>query len=162
MDITATASSQVERNKALMRRFYVEFWNEGNVAFADEVIAEDLVHDQMPGEWPRGREGFKRLVETWRTAFPDLNEEVEFVLGDGDRVLSRFRLTGTHLGPFYGVAPTGRRVDVQGVDVARIVDGIIVEYFYHEDTLGLFRQLGRFPSDMNDVAGTIGITETPS
>jgi len=156
---TAGEASTLERNKALMRRFYEEFWNRGNVAFADEVIAEDLIHDQMPPGWPRGREGFKQLVQTWRTAFPDLHEDVEFVLADGDRVLSRFRLTGTHDGPFYGVQPTGRRVDVQGVDVARVVDGTIVEYFYHEDTLGLFRQRGRFPSDMNTVAGTVATDE---
>lgn len=136
-----------------MRRFTEEFWNRGNVDVADEVIAEDLVHDQLPADWPQGREGFKRLVETWRTAFPDLHEHLEFVLADGDRAVGRFRLTGTHGGPFYGIEPTGNSVDIQGVDVARIV-GNIVEYFYHEDTLGMFAQLGAFPSDLDDVAGT--------
>jgi len=105
--------------------------------------------------WPQGREGFKRLVQTWRVAFPDLHEHLEFVLAEGDRALGRFRLTGTHSGPFYGIEPTGRSVDIHGVDVARIVDGQIVEYFYHEDTFGLFRQLGRFPANYSDVAGTI-------
>jgi predicted ester cyclase len=130
-------------NKRLMRRFTEEFWNRGNIAFADET------------DWPQGREGFKRLVQTWRVAFPDLHEHLEFVLAEGDRALGRFRLTGTHSGPFYGIQPTGRSVDIHGVDVARIVDGQIVEYFYHEDTFGLFRQLGHFPDDYSDVAGTI-------
>ena len=111
--------------------------------------------DQLPPDWPQGREGFKRLVQTWRVAFPDLHEHLEFVLAEGDRALGRFRLTGTHSGPFYGIEPTGRSVDIHGVDVARIVDGQIVEYFYHEDTFGLFRQLGRFPANYSDVAGTI-------
>jgi len=142
-------------NKRLMRRFTEEFWNRGNIAFADEIVAEDLIHDQLPPDWPQGREGFKRLVQTWRVAFPDLHEHLEFVLAEGDRALGRFRLTGTHSGPFYGIEPTGRSVDIHGVDVARIVDGQIVEYFYHEDTFGLFRQLGRFPDDYSDVAGTI-------
>jgi steroid delta-isomerase-like uncharacterized protein len=144
-----------EDNKQLMRRFTDEFWNSGNIAFADEVIAADLIHDQLPAEWPTGREGFKRLVQTWRTAFPDLHEHLEFVLAEGDRALGYFRLTGTHQGPFYGIDPTGKSVDIHGVDVARILDGQIVEYFYHEDTFGLFRQLGSFPADMSAVAGTI-------
>jgi predicted ester cyclase len=124
-------------NKRLMRRFTEEFWNRGNIAFADAIVAEDLIHDQLPPDWPQGREGFKRLVQTWRVAFPDLHEHLEFVLAEGDRALGRFRLTGTHSGPFYGIEPTGRSVDIHGVDVARIVDGQIVEYFYHEDTFGL-------------------------
>jgi SnoaL-like polyketide cyclase len=65
-------------NKRLMRRFTEEFWNRGNIAFADEIVAEDLIHDQLPPDWPQGREGFKRLVQTWRVAFPDLHEHLEF------------------------------------------------------------------------------------
>ena len=57
-------------NKRLMQRFTEEFWNRGNIAFADEIVAENLIHDQLPPDWPQGREGFKRLVQTWRGAFP--------------------------------------------------------------------------------------------
>ena len=42
-------------NKRLMRRFTEEFWNRGNIAFADEIVAEDLIHDQLPSDWPQGR-----------------------------------------------------------------------------------------------------------
>ena len=139
--------------EAFMRRFYTEFWNTGNIAAADDMIAENLIHE-FPAGWPTGREGFKKLVLTWRNAFPDLQEHVEFVMADGDRALSRFRLTGTHTGDFYGIAPTGRKIDIYGVDVARLENGRIAEYFYHEDTLGLFRQLGAFPDDFDAVAGT--------
>ena len=113
--------------EAFMRRFYTEFWNTGNIAAADDMIAEDLIHE-FPQGWPTGREGFKRLVLTWREAFPDLHEHVEFVMADGDRALIRFRLTGTHLGDFYGIAATGRSIDIHGVDVARLEDGKIVEF----------------------------------
>ncbi|CAA9232127.1 MAG: hypothetical protein AVDCRST_MAG52-1163 [uncultured Blastococcus sp.] len=146
--------STPSENKALVEQFTEQFWNQGNIAFADEILAEDLIQDPLPPGWPQGREGFKRLVQTWRTAFPDLHEHLEFVLADGDRTMGRFRLTGTHTGTFYGIAPTGRKVDIHGVDVSRFVDGKIVEYFYHEDTFGLFRQLGAFPANLDDVAGT--------
>ena len=151
--MTDTQTSDTLDLDAFMRRFYTEFWNTGNVDAADEMVAEDLIHDFPPG-WPTGRAGFKKLVLTWRNAFPDLHEHVEFVMTDGNRALSRFRLTGTHNGDLYGIAPTGRTIDIQGVDVARVENGKIVEYFYHEDTLGLFRQLGTFPDDFSVVAGT--------
>jgi SnoaL-like polyketide cyclase len=59
-------------NEELARRFYEEFWTRGRADAADDLVAEDLVHEQFPEGWPRGREGFKRLVTTWRAAFPDM------------------------------------------------------------------------------------------
>jgi SnoaL-like polyketide cyclase len=59
-------------NEQLARRFYEEFWTCGNADAADDLVAEDLVHEQFPEGWPRGREGSKRLVTTWRAAFPDM------------------------------------------------------------------------------------------
>jgi steroid delta-isomerase-like uncharacterized protein len=141
----SSSDTKVEANKAVMRRFYEEFWNKGNEAAADEIVAEDIRHDQLPPDWPAGRQGFKQLVRALRRGFPDMAEEVELIIGEGDWVAGRFRLTGTHRGEFYGIAPTGRRVDIQGLDLMRIDDGKIVEWVYHEDTLGLFRQLGVAP-----------------
>lgn len=141
-------------NPEVLRQFTEEFWNRGNEAFADRVMAKDVVHDQVPADWPQERAGLKRLAKVWRTGFPDMHEHLEFVLGDEDYAVGRFRLTGTHLGAFYGVQATRRPVEIYGVDVARFVDGQIVEYRYHEDTIGLFHQLGTFPADMSRVAGT--------
>ena len=144
---------EVERNKAVARRFYEEFWCRGNPDAADEIVAEDVDHGQNPPGWPRGRDGFKRLVTTWRSAFPDMHEEILLMIAEGDWVASAFRLRGTHQGPFYGLEATGRRVDIRGVDLLRIVDGQVVEWIYSEDALGLFEQLGGLPPDVADVAG---------
>ena len=148
-----TSSTRLEANKAVMRRFYEEFWIEGNADAADDIVAEDIRHSQLPPGWPAGRAGVKQLVRTWRRGFPDMREEIELMIGEGEWVLGRFRLTGTHRGEFYGIAPTGRRVDVRGLDLVRIVDGKIAEWIYHEDTLGLFDQLGVAPPGA--VAGTM-------
>lgn len=148
--------STTEANKALMRRFYDEFWCKGNADAADEIIAADLRHDQLPPDWPSGRDGFKQVVRLWRRGFPDMHEEVELMIAEGDRVAGRFRLTGTHRGEFYGLAPTGRRVDIHGIDLVRIAGGRIVEWAYQEDTLALFCQLGAWPADMAAIAGTAG------
>jgi predicted ester cyclase len=116
-------------------------------------VAADLLHDQLPEGWPSGRAGFKELVVTWRAAFPDMHEDVLQMVADGDWVVSRFRLRGTHRGTFYGLDPTGRRVEIEGVDFLRISGGQIAEWIYFEDALGLFRQLGVMPSDLAEVAG---------
>ena len=140
-------------NRRVARRFYEEFWCRGNADAADTLVAADLIHDQLPDGWPSGREGFKQLVRTWRAAFPDMHEEVLLMVAEGDWVVSRFRLSGTHRGMFYGVPPTGRRVAIEGVDFLRITDGQIAEWIYSEDALGLFRQLGAMPPDIAAVAG---------
>ena len=140
-------------NQALARRFYDEFWTRGNADAADELIAEDLVHEQFPEGWPPGREGFKRLVHTWRAAFPDMRETISQVLTDGDWVVVRFTLEGTHQGDFYGVPATNRKVKAKGVDLLRFRDGMVAEWIYHEDALSVFTQLGALPPDLSEVAG---------
>jgi steroid delta-isomerase-like uncharacterized protein len=145
--------SDTARNKEVALRFYDEFWNKGNPDAADEIVSEDIDHGQMPDDWPTGREGFKRLVRVWREAFPDMTEDVDIVLADGDWTASRFTLRGTHRGDFYGIAATGRRIEITGVDLLRFEDGRIVEWIYNEDALGLFAQLGQFPADLAEVAG---------
>ena len=81
-----------------------------------------------------------------------MHEELLQMVCEGDWVASRFRLTGTHRGGFYGLAATGRRVEVEGVDFLRIEGGRIAEWIYAEDAFGLFRQLGSMPPDLESVA----------
>ena len=140
-------------NEELARRFYEECWTRGNAAAADDLIAEDLIHEQFPKGWPPGREGFKRLVGTWRSAFPDMRETVTQLLTDGDWVAARFTLRGTHRGDFYGIPATNKRVEARGVDLLRFRDGLIAEWIYCEDALGVLAQLGALPPDLSRVAG---------
>lgn len=131
--------------RALARRFYEEFWCRGNADAADAlVIADVLIHD-LPAGWPPGRDGFKRLVREWRSGFPDMHETIEDLIVEGDRVVGRFTLRGTHRGLFRGIAPTGRRVEIGGIEILRFADGRIAEWWYSEDTLSLYRQLGLLP-----------------
>ena len=86
-------------------------------------------------------------------SFPDMYETVESMIAEDDQVAVRFRLRGTHTGEFYGIAPTGRGVDIYGIDIVRIVDDRIVGWVYQEDALALFSQLGSWPADLEGVAG---------
>jgi steroid delta-isomerase-like uncharacterized protein len=132
-----------EDNKAVLRRFYREFWSEGRHEVIDELLSDDYVdHQPLPGS-PSGKSGFAALLTTWRTGFPDMQEEVQDLIAEGDKVVGRFTMSGTHTGEFLGLAPTGRRVSMTGIDVVRIRDGRIVEFWYGEQLHDLLQQLGQ-------------------
>ncbi len=144
----------IEANKALVRRWYDEFWCKGNADAADELVDPDFVdREALPGSQP-GIAGLKEFVRAWRRAFPDMHEDLELLVAEGDWVVGRFRITGTHDGEFFGVPATGRRFTITGIDMLRIRDGKIVEFRYNEDTLGLFRQLGVAPPEEGDIPGS--------
>ena len=143
-----------ETNEALVRRWYEEFWCKGNAEAADEFVDPDFVdHQALPGTQP-GIAGLKDFIRAWRRAFPDMHEVIELMVSDGDMVVGRFHLSGTHKGEFFGFAPTGRRMEITGIDMLRLRDGKIVEFWYNEDTLGLFRQLGVTPPDEGEIPGS--------
>ena len=131
-----------------------EFWCRGNPDAADEFVDPDFIdHQALPGAQP-GIAGLKDFIRAWRSAFPDMHEVIELMVSDADMVVGRFRLSGTHLGEFFGIAPTGRRVEITGIDMLRLRDGKIVEFWYNEDTLGLFRLLGVTPPGEGEIPGS--------
>ena len=132
-----------EANKALVRRFYEEVWAKGNLDVADELFADGYErHDLRPGDPSPGAKGQKEIAAAFRAAFPDLTWDVDFVIADGEFVAGRWTATGTHLGPWAGVAPTQRPMRFSGVNVFRFADGKVVEIWNHRDDLGLMQQLG--------------------
>jgi steroid delta-isomerase-like uncharacterized protein len=134
-----------EENKALVRRFVEGFWNEGNMATADELMAPDAeIH--MPTGEVVDVDGLKGFAGTFRESFPDWHSTFEELVAEGDRVAERWTGRGTHLGELQGIPPTGKRVEVPGSVFYRIVNGKIVEFRGQLDMMGLMQQLGVIPS----------------
>jgi predicted ester cyclase len=130
-----------EENKALVRRFVGEFWNEGNANTADELMAADAeIH--MPTGEVVDLGGLKGFAATWRDSFPDWHSTFEELVAEGDRVAERWTGRGTHLGELQGILPTGKRVEAPGSVFYRIVGGKIVEFRGQLDMMGLMQQLG--------------------
>ena len=129
-----------------MRRVY-ELISTGDIDGFGEHLADDFVeHEELPGLEP-SKEGVKQLFRMYRAAFPDLRMEAEDVLASGDKVVARARATGTHQGDFMGMPPTGRRVDVQLIDIIRFGDdGRAVEHWGVLDALSMMQQLGAIPA----------------
>ena len=135
-----------EENKALVRRFIEDLFNTGNLAVADEIIAQDSVnHDPNLGELPRGPEGTKQVVNLYRSAFPDTNLTVEEQLAEGEKVVTRWTGRGTHQGELMGVPPSGNRVEISGITINRISGGKIAESWSNYDALGMMQQIGAIP-----------------
>ena len=133
--------SAEENNKALVRRFVEEFWNEGNTSAADELMASDAeIH--MPTGEVVDVDGLKGFASTFRESFPDWHSTFEELVAEGDRVAERWTGRGTHLGELQGIPPTGKRVEAPGSVFYRIVDGKIVEFRGQLDMMGLMQQLG--------------------
>jgi steroid delta-isomerase-like uncharacterized protein len=135
----------VEENKALVRRFVEEFWNEGNMATADELMAVDAeIH--MPTGEVVNLDGLKSFASTFRGSFPDWHSTFEELIAEGDRVAERWTGRGSHRGELQGIPPTGKRVEVPGSVFYRIVGGKIVEFRGQLDMMSLMQQLGVIPS----------------
>ena len=133
-------------NAATMRRFY-EHINAGDVEGFAALISDDVVeHDEMPG-FPPTKEGVKQFFAAYMAAFPDLRMDAEDVLTSGDKVVARVRVTGTHQGEFMGMPPTGKNIDVQGIDIVRFGDdGLGCEHWGVFDAMKMMQQLGAVPS----------------
>ncbi len=134
-----------EANKGLIRDFFEQVWNQGDEAAIDRFIAEAAIGNDP--DFGVGREGFKRQWRKWREAFPDLHFEIAEMVAEEDTVVSRWTLTGTHTGPFLGIAPTGRSIRVNGMSLDHLEDGVLVSGFDGWDNLGLRQQLGAVPDD---------------
>jgi steroid delta-isomerase-like uncharacterized protein len=135
-----------EENKALLRRFYRELVDQGNLAIIDELIAPDMVeHEELPPGIPPGREGVKQFFALMRSAFPDVQVAVEDMLAEGDKVVARVTFRGTHRGEFIGVPASGKQVAFTAIDILRIVDGRLVEHWGQTDNLGMLQQIGAIP-----------------
>jgi steroid delta-isomerase-like uncharacterized protein len=136
-------------NKALVRRYVEEVLNGKNLALVDELFAEDFVdHDSSMPE-ARGPAGVKRLAAMAHASFPDLHFTIEDIVAEGDRVVYRYTLSGTHGKDFMGIPTTEKKVSVTGIHIYRVTDGKLQEEWENWDMLGLMRQLGVLPNRTN-------------
>ena len=133
-----------ERNKHLIRRAIEEVYNQGNLDLIDELVAPDYVAHAPSGDVV-GLEGVRQYVSDLRTAFPDLRMVIQDQFAEGDRVVTRWTASGTHLGPYQGLPPTGKSGTIGGIDIDRVVEGKVLECSTNTDDLGLLQQLGVVP-----------------
>ena len=136
-----------EDNKALVRRWFEELFNEAKLDLADEIVTPDHVtHDTSTPEHLPGPEGERQLVTLVRGAFPDGRITIEDLVAEGDKVAVRWTFRGTHRGDFMGIAPTGKEVEMGAMDLFRVAGGKIAETWSNVDMMTMMRQLGAIPT----------------
>lgn len=131
---------------ATMRRMY-DLINAGDIDGFAGLLADTFIeHEEVPG-LPPTKDGVTALFRMYIAAFPDLHMVPEDVIASGDKVVARVRATGTHKGAFIGMSPTGRRVEVQLIDIIRFGDdGRAHEHWGVFDQFALMQQLGAVPA----------------
>lgn len=131
-----------EHNKAIIRRVFDEFVNQGDFSVVDEIYRPDIIdHEGLPGA-PEGVEGVKYTIAGLRAAFPDLKVVIEDMSAHGDHVVIHNTWHGTHLGELLGMEPTGRTIESTGIVVWRLEDGLIAERWAIGVASNMFAQLG--------------------
>ena len=138
--------STTEENKAQFRRTFEEMFNQGNLAVADDLIAPDFLNHEAPPGNNRGPESARQLVAWLRSAFPDLHYTIEELIAEGDTVVGRVTMSGTHHGPFQGIPPTGRSFQQTQMHFVRFRNGKGIEHRAVRDDLGMMQQLGVIPA----------------
>lgn len=130
--------------RELVRRWIEDGWNaDNNEAVIRDVFANDWRdRNPIPGS-PQGIEGARYFVKTFRTAFPDAQIEIDQIIADPETHLVAFRFIAraTHAGEFYGIAPTGRRVEFTGITIHQVENGKFVESSNEIDLHGLLARL---------------------
>jgi steroid delta-isomerase-like uncharacterized protein len=134
-----------EQNKALVKRWFEEVWNQGRADVIDELLVEDgIIHGlaDQGGAPVHNRRAFQQFHGQFRGAFPDIVVNVEDMIAEGGKVVARRSVRGKHTGESLGFKATNAPVEFDGIAIVRVKDGKIVEAWNSFDFMKMNRQLG--------------------
>jgi steroid delta-isomerase-like uncharacterized protein len=134
----------VSENQAVVRR-WIDAWNVQDVAAGSDLLSPDFVRHDANLPEVVGAAAQRDFLRAVFSAFPDIHIEVQQLIADGDTVVARLLVRGTHRDEFLGIPATGRSINIQSVDTFRVADDGIVEQWVLMDALGMMQQLGAIP-----------------
>jgi steroid delta-isomerase-like uncharacterized protein len=139
--------------KTVADRIFEEVWNQRNREAVDELITADYVHHDGHGiPVEPGIEGYKQFVSIYLNAFSDLRFTIEDEISADDKIVTRWRVAGTHDGDLPGLPRTGKSISLAGISITRLRDGKIAESWNNWDMLGMMQQLGAIPAEARQQA----------
>lgn len=130
-------------NKSIVRRMYEEVWNKRNLEVAKDLISSS--HAMQLTDLPDsgiGPEAYARNVVEWVRAFPDLKFTILDMVSENEKVVAFWNISGTHKGEFRGIAPTGKKVSVDGITINHLTGGKIMDSYVSLDYWSVMQQLG--------------------
>jgi steroid delta-isomerase-like uncharacterized protein len=139
------ASSLQEQNKAIAKRAFEEILSGGRFELAEQLYAKDFVNHGL--HKIVGLEEDQAALKGWHEAFPDMSIVPEKLIAEGDLVTIYWIARGTNTGTGNGLPATGRKAELAGITIWRIVDGQIKEEWSAFDQLSMMQQLGLLPAN---------------
>ncbi|MCC6458814.1 MAG: ester cyclase [Caldilineaceae bacterium] len=144
---TGERTMSLEEKKAVVYRLNAEIWNQKNADAVDEIFAPDVVIYRSGRPVVQGSETLRQWVANYaRNTWGDSQATIEEMVAEGDLVITRWIVRGTHAGEWRGIAPTGKPVAISGITIHRVVGGKIAEAWAEEDWLGVMQQIGALPT----------------
>lgn len=129
--------ADIDQNKATVLRYWEGCWNHHNPSAIRKTHHETFAQNGVA----LGIEAFERSLGGFFNAFPDVRVTIEDVMAVDDRVLTRVVYHGTHAGEYEGLAPTGRRIRVSGLELFLLLDGRVIQHWHEMDHLEILRQV---------------------
>jgi steroid delta-isomerase-like uncharacterized protein len=135
----------LDKNLSVARRF-IQIWGQANLAVIDELADPEItvIYPVFP-RIIRGSQMFRQVMDSFRSAFPDSDLQIEEEIAQDDRVVIRWTFSGTHTGSIMGIPPTNQRVSWTGITIYKIVESKVVLERGEEDFLGFLRQIRAVP-----------------
>jgi len=136
--------SVLQDNQQLIERYFERVWNQGFVNELDEMMDLNYINHSPGAPNPEpGPKGLKPIIENMRSAFPDLHYVIHNMVVTDTQVAVHTTMKGTHLGDFFGLPATGKKISVFQMQIERIKNGKIVEHWRVTNDLELMKQLGQ-------------------
>jgi steroid delta-isomerase-like uncharacterized protein len=134
-----------ETNKATVRREIEQRWNKHRMDNVDEFFTRDIVGQLNSSDPVSGQQKMNEGLAIFLNAYPDIRLTIEDEFAEGDKVVVRFTMTGTHQGELLGIPPTGKQIRLTGVSIYRLVNAKIAELWFLFDSLTALQQMGVVP-----------------
>jgi steroid delta-isomerase-like uncharacterized protein len=135
-------NAEEARNRAIATRFYATVINAHNAEAFDDFAADNYLDHQYDTHFDSDLKGVKKAFKDYFTSFPDMHVKVNFMMAEGDLVTAQITTTGTNTGKIYGQKPTGKKFEINGVDITRFKNGKVEEHWGYAEEGKLLTQLG--------------------
>ena len=134
-----------DQNKQFVQQLFAEVMNGHNLSAVGKYIAPGFKHYGVPGA-KGGPDGFAETLQRFFDGFHDMQVHAEDAIAEGDTVMTRGYITGTHNGNFMGIPGSGKQIRIDYIDIWKIQDGKAIENWVQMDAMGMMQQLGAMPA----------------
>ncbi len=136
-------NSDLAKNKAVVLEYH-DIWNGSNIDKLDDILTSDFVCHYLTSEEWKGIDEAKKNISDWRALFPDWKEELEDLIQENDKVVTRYKAIATHTKTYEGIEPTGAKIAIYEVSIYRISNGKIAEQWCFPDDPAIKKQILNF------------------